>query len=88
VILYGNLTAEDGREFGYELTFFKRITNEDKLPVFIIPIPAYWYKDVGMIGHFTITDLANKKFKTKEINNYFNRSTADEKKYDVLFFCW
>jgi predicted secreted hydrolase len=85
----GHLTAEDKREFGYELTFFKRITNEDKVPEFIIPIPAHWLKDVGMLGHFAVTDLKNKKFKAKEINNFiFNRSKADEKKYDLMIDKW
>lgn len=85
----GHLTAEDNREFGYELTFFKRITNEDKIPDFFIPIPAYWFMDVGMLGHFAVTDLQNKKFKAKEINNFiFNRSKADEKKYDLMIGTW
>jgi predicted secreted hydrolase len=85
----GHLTAEDKREFGYELTFFKRITNEDKVPEFFIPIPAYWLKDVGMLGHFAVTDLQNKKFKAEEINNFiFSRSKADEKKYDVMIDKW
>ena len=85
----GHLTAKDGREFGYELTFFKRITNEDKVPEFIIPIPAYWFKDVGMLGHFAVTDLQNKKFKATEINNFvFSSSKAAEKKYDVKIDKW
>jgi predicted secreted hydrolase len=85
----GHLTAEDGREFGYELTFFKRITNEDKVPEFFIPIPASWFKDVAMLGHFAVTDLRNKKFKAKEIDDFiFNRSKADEKKYDLMIDTW
>jgi len=85
----GHLTAEDGREFGYELTFFKRITNEDNIPDFFIPIPAYWFKDVGMLGHFAVTDLQNKKFKAENIENiFFNRSKADENKYDLMIGTW
>ncbi|MGD0277755.1 MAG: lipocalin-like domain-containing protein [Smithella sp.] len=84
----GHLKAEDGKEYGYELTFFKRLTNEDKVPGFFIPVPAYWFKDVGMIGHFALTDLSNKKFKAKEISNIFNKSKADAKKYDVVIDKW
>ncbi|MBN1364042.1 MAG: hypothetical protein JW976_04465 [Syntrophaceae bacterium] len=85
----GHLKAEDGREFGYELTFFKRITNEDKIPDFFIPVPAHWLKGVAMLGHFAVTDLQNKKFKAKAIDDFlFNRSKADEKKYDVMIDTW
>jgi len=85
----GHLKAEDGREFGYEVTFFKRLTNEDDVPEFFIPIPAYWFKDVAMLGHFTITNLETKEFKTEEIHDFlFNKSKADEKKYDVMIDDW
>lgn len=84
----GHLTAENGREFGYELTFFKRITNEDNVPELFIPIPAYWLKDVAMLGHFAVTDLQNKKFQAKEITNNFSRSKADENKYDLMIDTW
>ena len=84
----GHLTAQNGREFGYELTFFKRITNEDDVPEFFIPIPAYWLKDVAMLGHFAVTDLQNKKFQAKEITNNFSGSKADEKKYDLMIDTW
>jgi predicted secreted hydrolase len=84
----GHLNAPDGREFGYELTFFKRLTNEDKLPGLFIPIPAYWVKDVGMVAHFAVTDLKNKKFKAQELDNILKKSKADEKKYDVMIDKW
>lgn len=85
----GHLTSEDHREFGYELTFFKRITNEDKIPDFFIPIPAHWLKDVGMLGHFAITDLQKEKFQAMAIDNFiFNKSKADEQKYDLMIGSW
>jgi len=85
----GHLIAEDEREFGYELTFFKRITNEDKVPDFFISIPAFWLKDVGMLGHFAVTDLKNNRFKAEAIDDFiFNNSKADEKKYDVMIGDW
>lgn len=85
----GHLKAEDGREFGYEVTFFKRLTNEDNVPEIFIPIPAYWFKNVAMLGHFAVTDLQNNKFKAEEINDFvFNSSRADEKKYDLMIDTW
>lgn len=85
----GHLKAEDGREFGYELTFFKRITNEDKIPGLFIPIPAHWLKDVGMLGHFAVTDITNKKFKADSVNNFMGApSKASGVKYDLLLDKW
>lgn len=85
----GHLTAEDGREFGYQLTFFKRITNEDVIPGFFIPVPAHWLKGMGMLGHFNVTDITNKKFMTSDVNDFLGLpSKADEKKYDVMIGTW
>lgn len=85
----GILKAEDGRDFGYEVTFFKRITNEDNVPEFFIPVPAYWFKDVAMLGHVAVTDLQNKKFQADQIHNFlFNKSKADENKLDVEINGW
>lgn len=85
----GHLTADDGREFGYELTFFKRITNEDKVPNFFIPVPAHWFKDLAMLGHFAVTDLTNQKFRTSQVNNYFGATCrADDRKYDLMLDTW
>lgn len=85
----GHLTAEDNREFGYELTFFKRITNEDNVPEFFIPIPAHWFKDVGLLGHFAVTDLQNESFQAQEKNNFiFTTSKADERQYDIMIGEW
>lgn len=84
----GHLKADNGKDYGYEITFFKRITNEDTVPEFFIPIPAYWFKDVPMIGHFALTDITDKKFKAKDVNNFFSKVKADDKKYDVKVDKW
>lgn len=85
----GHLKAEDGRDFGYEVTFFKRVTSEDNVPEFFIPIPAYWFKDVGLLGHFAVTDLNKGTFQADQIHNFlFNKSKADDKKYDVMIDTW
>jgi predicted secreted hydrolase len=84
----GHLKAEDGQEFGYELTFFKRVMDESKIHGWMIPVPGYWVTDIGMVGHFAITDLPNKKFQAKSINNLFLKSKADDNKYDVMIDKW
>lgn len=84
----GHLTAEDGRDFGYEITFFKRITNEDNVPHVFIPVPAHWLKDVAMLGHFAVSGLTGKKFASTEIDNSFNKSRADEDKYYLQIDKW
>jgi predicted secreted hydrolase len=54
----GNLQAADGREFGYQLTFFRQgLTHaEDRIPLsrFVTP-------DIKF-AHFTVSDLAGQKF--------------------------
>ncbi|MFA5321879.1 MAG: lipocalin-like domain-containing protein [Smithella sp.] len=84
----GHLKGDDGKDYGYELTFFKRITNEDKVPEIFIPVPAHWFKDVPMIGHFALTDITDKKYDVKEVNNFFSQVKADDKKYDVKVQKW
>lgn len=55
----GNFTVKDGREFGYQITFFRQGIldgSED-----IIPLSRFVTRDVKF-AHFTVTDLAQKKF--------------------------
>ena len=66
----GHLKGNDGKDYGYEITFFKRIANEDKVPVVFIPVPAYWFKDVPMIAHFAVTDITDGKFNAKEVDDF------------------
>src|SRR3712207_6236824 len=57
----GNLQAEDGREFGFQLTFFRR--GLDPAPV---PRSSRWATRNVYLAHFTLSDLANKQFYTQE----------------------
>lgn len=55
----GNLQAADGREFGYQLTFFRQgiaRSGDDR-----IPLSRFVTKDVKF-AHFTVSDLTGKKF--------------------------
>ncbi|MCG3119260.1 MAG: hypothetical protein ALAOOOJD_01619 [bacterium] len=53
----GNVKTENGRRFGYELTFFRQA-----LAPAILPRESQWaFRDV-YIAHFAITDIAKGKF--------------------------
>lgn len=55
----GNLRAADGREFGYQLTFFRQGIErggED-----LIPLSRFVTREVKF-AHFAVSDLAGKKF--------------------------
>jgi len=53
----GNLSAADGRRFGYQLTFFR---------VALVPEPverpSRWGTDAVFMAHFALTDVAGKRF--------------------------
>lgn len=84
----GHLTGDDGSRYGFEVTFFKRIMNEDRAPFYLCWMPAYWIKDVGMIGHFAVTDIGRKKFSFDHITNIFSHWKADPEKYHLEINGW
>jgi predicted secreted hydrolase len=82
----GHLTDDSRRVYGFELTFFKRITHEDKLPV--LGVPAHWLRNVGMVSHFAITDLQRREFFYKRIHNLFRGWKADPNRFHVAIDGW
>ncbi len=84
----GHLRADDGAEYGFEVTFFKRLTGEDKAPACLFRMPAYLIKEVAMLGHFAVTDLEKKKFKASEIHNLAKSWKADPDRYHVSINGW
>lgn len=84
----GHLTADDGTEYGFEVTFFKRLTSEDRAPACLLRIPGHWIKEVGMLGHFAVTDLEKKRFKASQLTNIFRRSKADPDRFHVFINGW
>lgn len=53
----GNLKAEDGRRFGYELTFFRQA-----LAPRLVLRPSQWNFRDAYVAHFAVTDVENGKF--------------------------
>jgi predicted secreted hydrolase len=84
----GRLLAEDGRLFGFELTFFKRITTEDRFILPFISLPVRWFKDVGIVSHFAVTDLGQEKISCRLSQNFLKKWKASPEVYDVAVGNW
>src|SRR5688500_17626684 len=63
----GHFTTGSGREFGFELVFFKRRTDQDKFAV----VPLRLLGNPFYFAHFALTDKTNKTFK------YAHRKSAN-----------
>ena len=62
----GHCKTETGREFGFELVFFKRRTDFDKLGIFpmtVLANPIYF-------AHFAISDIDARDFKYEHIRSF------------------
>jgi len=53
----GNLKTENGRRFGYELTFFRQA-----LAPAVLRRASRWGFREGYVAHFAVTDVENEKF--------------------------
>lgn len=67
----GNLTAEDGREFGFQLTFFRRAI-APATPA-VTEDGSAWRTNQVYLAHFTVSDVANGDFYATE---RFSRGAA------------
>lgn len=53
----GNLTAADGRDFGFQLTFFRSALRPDTSG-----IESAWATRQAYMGHFALTDVTDERF--------------------------
>jgi predicted secreted hydrolase len=58
----GNLTAKDGRAFGYQLTFFRRGIPLDQVET----LPSKWSITQLYLAHFAVSDLRHGRFRYAE----------------------
>ena len=58
----GNLTAQDGHAFGYQLTFFRRGMPLDQVET----LPSRWSITQLYLAHFAVSDLKAKQFRYVE----------------------
>jgi predicted secreted hydrolase len=60
----GNLTADDGREFGYQLTFFRSALT-DSAPTWLAEhggdAPSAWRSRHAYMAHFAVSDIASAR---------------------------
>lgn len=84
----GHLKADDGSQYGFEVTFFKRLTSEDRAPAWLLRVPGHWIKEVGLLGHFAITDIGRKEFHAGQIHNICRKSKADPERLHVAINGW
>lgn len=54
----GQLTAKNGRPFGYQLTFFRRGMSREQVKT----DPSRWTVSQLYLAHFALSDLANQRF--------------------------
>ena len=66
----GNLATNSGRDFGYQLTFFRRALTPETEPV---REASAWRSNQVYFSHFTISDIENQKFYPHE---RFSRQSA------------
>ena len=62
----GHCKTQGGREFGFELVFFKRRTDRDKIgfvPMNILANPMYF-------AHFAISDVTRQRFRYEHIRSF------------------
>jgi predicted secreted hydrolase len=59
----GNLETQDGRHFGYQLTFFRRALLPPQLA---IKRPSDWATNQVYMAHFALTDVATKSYQAFE----------------------
>ena len=58
----GQLTAKDGRLFGYQLTFFRRGMPREQTNT----LPSRWAVSQLYLAHFAVTDLSKNQFRYAE----------------------
>jgi predicted secreted hydrolase len=58
----GQLTAKNGRPFGYELTFFRRGMPRDQTKT----LPSQWAVTHLYLAHFAVSDLSKDRFHYRE----------------------
>jgi predicted secreted hydrolase len=69
----GNLQAQDGRDFGYQFTIFRRALSAPA-ELTAVQDPSDWRSDQIYLAHFTVSDIAADEFYAFE---RFSRDGAD-----------
>ncbi len=83
----GNLSTAEGRDFGYELTFFRQALTPDTQPT---NPQSHWRNPQIYFAHFAISDIADRTFHFKErfSRNAIDLSGAQSNPYRVWLEDW
>jgi len=83
----GHFSDEAGRDYGFELTFFKAYAPpEVKLFGFL---PAFWLLEKGHVAHFAITDLSEQTFHMAERADFWGYDAgASSDTFDLYLGDW
>jgi predicted secreted hydrolase len=81
----GNLQAENGRRFGYELTFFRQALSPSALSR-----PSRWAFRDAYVAHFAITDVTKERFYYDQqmMRGALRLAGADSNALDVHLGSW
>lgn len=81
----GHLVAENGERYGFELTFFRRRTDEDKYR----GIKAVWLTRTAFMSHFSITEEKTGKFIHEGLFRFGDKNVySATDKYEVQLLDW
>jgi predicted secreted hydrolase len=84
----GHFKTDSGKQFGFELVFFKRRTDLDKFSL----IPLRLFGNPIYFAHFAVTDADGKKFRyahRKSSNGFFDYpASASEKHFHLRLGDW
>jgi predicted secreted hydrolase len=82
----GHLHAKSGRRFGFQLTFFRRAVNADRLET----LPSRWTIRQLYLAHFAIADLNPRQFHhTEKVSREgLNKAGAEKNRLHVWIDQW
>jgi len=83
----GHLRSDDGSKYGFELTFFRRRVDMDRLK----GVPLRALGNTGYMAHFAVVDEAKGQYLhagISDISNNKGRAHASTDRYDVAILKW
>ncbi|HIK40120.1 lipocalin-like domain-containing protein [Thermoleptolyngbya sp. M55_K2018_002] len=86
----GNLETEEGRPFGFQLTFFRQAISPTAATAAAAPTPSRWRTNQIYSAHFTVSDIAGSGFYVDErfSRNAIGLAGAEALPYRVWLNDW
>jgi predicted secreted hydrolase len=81
----GHLKSPDGKKYGFELCFFKRRIDKDK----VYGVPLTLFDDTAFMGHFAVVDISNKKYlKWGILGSSYDNCSVSMDEFNINIFSW